>query len=159
MGNTDFVRSVVKEIIEPGVERLMDGAFFSELRDGRLSRRRLQGWALQQHYRNVELCKGFALLMVKYAHDPELFGYFSYQYNEEQDHPNLTKKLGYAIGLKDEDFQEVMPLLNACCTPASPFAACLPVPYRKIAPQRWSMKPRFAATRKNFITLCASITG
>ena len=34
MGNTEFVRSVVKEIIEPGVERLMNGAFFSELRRG-----------------------------------------------------------------------------------------------------------------------------
>src|ERR1044071_80419 len=112
MSSTDFVQSVVKEIIEPGVERLMDGLFFSELRTGRLSRRRLQGWALQQHYRNVELLKGFALLMVKYAADPDLFGYFSYQYNEEQNHPDLTKKFGYALGLKDEDFQQVIPLFE-----------------------------------------------
>jgi pyrroloquinoline quinone (PQQ) biosynthesis protein C len=112
MNSTEFVRSVVIEIIEPGVERLMNGPFFSELREGRLSRRRLQGWALQQHYRNVELLKGFALLMVKYAHDPDLFGYFSYQYNEEQNHPDLTKKFGYALGLKDEDFQQVIPLFE-----------------------------------------------
>lgn len=112
MNSTEFVRSVVKEIIEPGVERLMNGPFFSELREGRLSRRRLQGWALQQHYRNVELLKGFALLMVKYAHDPDLFGYFAYQYNEEQNHPDLTKKFGYVLGLKDEDFQQVIPLFE-----------------------------------------------
>lgn len=112
MGNLEFVRSVVREIIEPGVQRLMESAFFTELRDGRLSMRRLQGWALQQHFRNVELCKGFALLMVKYAHDPELYNYFAYQFNEEQDHPNLTKKFGLAIGLKDEDFQNVVPIFE-----------------------------------------------
>ena len=43
--------------------------------------------------------------MVKYAHDPKLYEYFLYQLNEEQDHPELTKRFGLAIGLKEEDFQ------------------------------------------------------
>jgi len=104
MGNEAFVNSVVQEIIQPGLQRLMDGRFFTELRDGKLSIRRLQGWALQQYLRNIALLKGFALCMVKYAHDPQLYNYFLYQLNEEQDHPDLTKRFGLAIGLKEEDF-------------------------------------------------------
>ena len=39
--------------------------YFSELRQGRLSRRRLQGWAIQRYIHNIALLKGFALCMVK----------------------------------------------------------------------------------------------
>ena len=34
MANEAFVNSVVQEIIQPGLQRLMDGQFFSELREG-----------------------------------------------------------------------------------------------------------------------------
>ncbi len=105
MANEAFVNSVVQEIIEPGLQRLMENRFFSELREGKLSIRRLQGWALQQYLRNIALLKGFALCIVKYAHDPQLYEYFLYQLNEEQDHPELTKRFGFAIGLTEEDFQ------------------------------------------------------
>ena len=49
MENQSFVDSVLREIVHPGVEQLMSGRFFSELREGKLSSRRLQGFALQ-HY-------------------------------------------------------------------------------------------------------------
>ena len=42
-----FVDSVIKEIIQPGVDRLMESPYFTELRQGKLSKRRLQGWAIQ----------------------------------------------------------------------------------------------------------------
>ena len=41
MENQSFVDSVLREIIHPGVEQLMNGRFFSELRGGKLSPKRL----------------------------------------------------------------------------------------------------------------------
>jgi hypothetical protein len=38
-----FVDSVIKEIIQPGVDRLMESRYFTELRQRNLSKRRLQG--------------------------------------------------------------------------------------------------------------------
>jgi pyrroloquinoline quinone (PQQ) biosynthesis protein C len=105
MANKTFVDSVVREIVAPGVEKLMQSPFFSELREGKLSTRRLQGWAIQHYIHNQALLKGFALCMVKNAHNPDLYNYFSYQFNEEQTHPDLAKRFGLALGLHEEDFQ------------------------------------------------------
>lgn len=106
MDQENFVNSLVSEIVNPGLQSLMDTQYFSELRQGTLSVRRLQGFALQHYITNIALCKGFALCMVKYAHDSDLYQHFAYQYNEEQFHPDLTKKFGMALGLKEEDFQD-----------------------------------------------------
>jgi len=108
MASQAFVDSVVKEIIQPGVNRLMELPYFTELRSGKLSTKRLQGWALQHYLHNVALLKGFALCMVKNSHDPDLFKYFLYQMNEEQYHPDLAKKFGLAIDLQEEDFANAM---------------------------------------------------
>jgi pyrroloquinoline quinone (PQQ) biosynthesis protein C len=107
MNEQDFVSGLIEEIVKPGLKTLMETRYFSELRAGTLSVRRLQGFALQHYITNVALCKGFALCMVKYAHDADLYRHFSYQFNEEQYHPELTKKFGLALGLKPEDFDEV----------------------------------------------------
>jgi len=101
-----LVDSVRKEVIEPGVQRLMDTPYFSELRQGKLSVRRMQGWAIQHYLHNKAILKSFALGMVKNAHDPVLFDYFSYQFSEEQTHPDLAKRFGLALGLKEADFTE-----------------------------------------------------
>lgn len=106
MDQESFVNSLVNEIVNPGLQRLMDTQYFSDLRKGTLSVRRLQGFALQHYITNIALCKGFALCMVKYAHDSDLYQHFAYQYNEEQFHPDLTKKFGMALGLKEEDFRD-----------------------------------------------------
>jgi len=98
MASQAFVDSVIKEIIQPGVERLMESRYFTELRQGKLSTRRLQGWAIQHYIHNVAPLKGFALCMVKNGHEPDLFNYFLYQLNEEQYHPDLAKKFGLAMG-------------------------------------------------------------
>lgn len=107
MNQDSFVEGLIQQIVKPGLQSLMDTQYFSELREGKLSIRRLQGFALQHYITNVALCKGFALCMVKYAHDAELYKHFAYQFNEEQYHPELTKKFGLALGLKDEDFDNV----------------------------------------------------
>jgi pyrroloquinoline quinone (PQQ) biosynthesis protein C len=112
MATQAFVDSVIKEIIQPGVDRLMESRYFSELRQGKLSKRRLQGWAIQHYIHNIALLKGFALCMVKNGHEPDLFNYFLYQLNEEQYHPDLAKKFGLAIGLTDEEFQKAVPVFE-----------------------------------------------
>jgi pyrroloquinoline quinone (PQQ) biosynthesis protein C len=105
MDQQSFVQSLISDIVKPGVQSLMEVPYFAELRTGKLSTKRLQGFAVQHYITNVALCKGFALCMVKYAHDADLYRHFAYQFNEEQYHPELTKKFGLAIGLKEEDFQ------------------------------------------------------
>jgi pyrroloquinoline-quinone synthase len=112
MATQAFVDALMKEIVEPGVDQLMDLPYFTELRSGKLSLKRLQGWALQHYLHNHALLKGFALCMVKNSHDPELFKYFLYQMNEEQYHPDLAKKFGIAIGLKEEDFTKATPIFE-----------------------------------------------
>jgi pyrroloquinoline quinone (PQQ) biosynthesis protein C len=101
----EFVNGLVGEIVNPGLESLMATQYFSELRKGKLSVRKLQGFALQHYLTNIALNKGFALCMVKYAHDNDLYKHFAYQYNEEQSHPDLVKKFGLALGLTEKEFQ------------------------------------------------------
>jgi pyrroloquinoline-quinone synthase len=112
MATQAFVDSVIKEIIQPGVEALVALPYFTELRSGKLSMKRLQGWALQHYLHNVALLRGFALCMVKNSHDPDLFKYFLYQMNEEQYHPDLAKKFGIAIGLHEDDFAKATPIFE-----------------------------------------------
>jgi len=100
-----FVDALITEIVKPGLHSLMQTQYFSELRQGTLSIRRLQGFSLQHYITNVALNKGFALCMVKYAHDADLYKHFAYQYNDEQYHPDLVKRFGLALGLKDDDFE------------------------------------------------------
>jgi pyrroloquinoline quinone (PQQ) biosynthesis protein C len=106
MDGKAIVQSVIQEIVQPGIKRLMENRYFSELREGKLSIKRLQGWAIQHYLHNQAILRSFALGMVKNAHDPEMFGYFSYQFNEEQTHPELAKRFGLALGLREEDFSE-----------------------------------------------------
>jgi pyrroloquinoline quinone (PQQ) biosynthesis protein C len=108
MDSHKFVDSLVNEVVKPGLQSLMQTQYFTEMRQGTLSVRRLQGFALQHYITNIALNKGFALCMVKYAHDPDLYKHFAYQYNEEQYHPDLVKRFGLALDLKEEDFQEAM---------------------------------------------------
>src|SRR5215813_5810168 len=106
MDGKAVVQSVIHEIIQPGMQRLMDHPYFSELRAGKLSVKRLQGWSIQHYLHNKAILKSFALGMVKNAHDQDMFNYYIYQLNEEQTHPDLAKKFGFALGLKEEDFAD-----------------------------------------------------
>ena len=104
METQSFVDSVLREIIHPGVQQLMNGRFFSEVREGKLSRRRLQGFALQHYLSNHAINKGLAFCMVKNASNPPAYNQFVELFVEESSHPDLMKRFGLAIGLKDEDF-------------------------------------------------------
>ena len=109
MESQSFVDSVLHEIIHPGVQQLMNGRFFSEVRDGKLSRRRLQGFALQHYLSNHAINKGLAFCMVRNASNPPAYNQFVELFVEESSHPDLMKRFGLAIALKDEDFNsEIM---------------------------------------------------
>ena len=47
MENQAFIDSLMREIIQPGVDQLMDSRYFTELRAGKLSKSRLEGFAVQ----------------------------------------------------------------------------------------------------------------
>jgi pyrroloquinoline quinone (PQQ) biosynthesis protein C len=105
MENSAFIESLLHEIIRPGVDQLMSSRYFSELREGKLSQKRLQGFALQHYLSNHAILKGLAFCMVKNASNAAVYNQFLYLFNEEQSHPDLMKRFGKAIGLKDEDFE------------------------------------------------------
>jgi pyrroloquinoline quinone (PQQ) biosynthesis protein C len=112
MAPPEFLQSVVEKVIEPGIHRLMESRYFSELREGKLSIRRLQGWAVQHYLHNLALCKGFALCLVKNAHDPALYNYFLHQLDEEKDHPDLARRFGLALGLEADEFDRAGPVFE-----------------------------------------------
>ena len=112
MATQGFVDSVVREIILPGVDRLMACRYFTDLREGTLTNRRLQGFALQHYLLNIAINKGFTLCMAKNAHNQELYDLFLHAFTEEQTHPDLMKRFGLAIGLTGEDFDEALPIFE-----------------------------------------------
>lgn len=112
MSQKQFVKSVIGDIIEPGVEKLLASRFFSDLRDGTLTRKRLQGFAVQHYILNISINKGFVLCMTKNAHNQELYDSFLHSFMEEQSHPDLMKKFGFAMGLTDKDFEEGLPIFE-----------------------------------------------
>lgn len=105
MGN-EFVESVMREIINPGVEQLMSARFFTELRLGKLSKKRLQGFAVQHYLSNHVINKGLAFLMVRNANNQPMYEQFCELFTEEQSHPGLMKRFGLAMDLNENDFED-----------------------------------------------------
>lgn len=105
MENQAFIDDLMREIVNPGVEQLMNSRFFTELRGGSLSKRRLQGFAVQHYLSNHVINKGLAFLMVRNANNQPMYEQFAELFTEEQSHPGLMKRFGEAVGLNDEDFK------------------------------------------------------
>jgi pyrroloquinoline quinone (PQQ) biosynthesis protein C len=109
METQEFVQSVLREIVNPGVEQLMNSRYFSELRSGKLSKKRLAGFAMQHFLSNHAINKGLAFCMVKNASNPPAYNQFVELFVEESSHPGLMKRFGQALGLTDDDFEnEIM---------------------------------------------------
>ncbi len=104
--SNEFVASVMNEIVNPGVEQLMNTRFFSELRAGKLSKKRLQGFAVQHYLSNHVINKGLAFLMVRNANNQPMYDQFVELFTEEQSHPGLMRRFGLAMGLSESDFQD-----------------------------------------------------
>jgi pyrroloquinoline quinone (PQQ) biosynthesis protein C len=103
---TEFVESLMTEIIHPGVEKLMTTRFFTELGAGKLSKKRMQGFAVQHYLSNHVINKGLAFSMVRNANNQPMYDQFVELFTEEQSHPGLMKRFGLAIGLTDRDFED-----------------------------------------------------
>ena len=105
MENQAFIDDLMREIVNPGVEQLMNSRFFTELRAGKLSKQRLQGFAVQHYLSNHVINKGLAFLMVRNANNQPMYEQFAELFTEEQSHPGLMQRFGEAMGLNDEDFK------------------------------------------------------
>jgi pyrroloquinoline quinone (PQQ) biosynthesis protein C len=106
MENQGFIDELMQTIVNPGVEQLLNDRFFSELRAGRLSRKRLQGFAVQHYLSNHVINKGLAFLMVRNANNQPFYDQFSELFIEEQSHPGLMKRFGLAVGATEAEFAE-----------------------------------------------------
>jgi pyrroloquinoline quinone (PQQ) biosynthesis protein C len=106
MENQAFIDSLMREIVLPGVNQLMSSRYFTELREGALSKKRLRGFALQHYLSNHAINKGLAFCMVKNASNLPAYNQFVELFVEEASHPALMKRFGEAVGLKDEDFEK-----------------------------------------------------
>lgn len=104
--SNSFVDSVISEIINPGVDQLMATRFFSELSAGKLSKKRLQGFAVQHYLSNHVINKGLAFLMVRNANNQPMYEQFCELFTEEQSHPGLMRRFGLAMGLAEDDFDD-----------------------------------------------------
>ncbi|HEY7555869.1 MAG TPA: iron-containing redox enzyme family protein [Candidatus Binatia bacterium] len=105
MENQAFIDDLMREIVNPGVEQLLSNRFFTELREGKLAKKRLQGFAVQHYLSNHVINKGLAFLMVRNANNQPMYDQFAELFAEEQSHPGLMKRFGEAIGLTDEEFK------------------------------------------------------
>ena len=94
MGNEAFVESVLQEIIRPGVEQLMSTRYFTELREGKLSRKRLKGFALQHYLSNHVINKGLAFCMVRTPTTRHRTINSSSCSSRNHSHPGLMKRFG-----------------------------------------------------------------
>jgi len=104
--SNQFVESVMRDIINPGVDQLMNTRFFTELGNGKLSKKRLQGFAVQHYLSNHVINKGLAFLMVRNANNQPVYDQFCELFTEEQSHPGLMKRFGLAMGLNEKDFED-----------------------------------------------------
>ena len=116
-----FVDSLIREVILPGSDRLLESRYFSDLRAGTLTNRRLQGFAIQHYRHNMGILKAAALGAVQAAARNDMFRVYGGLLYEEWTHPQMCKKFGFALGLNDEDFENALPTFGCLAHTA----ACL----------------------------------
>jgi pyrroloquinoline quinone (PQQ) biosynthesis protein C len=111
--NRRFVDSLIKDIIQPGTDRLMESRYFSDLRAGKLTTNRIKGFALQHYIHNMGILKAFALGATQHAADDRTFTAYATAMGEELTHPNMCKTLGFSLGLTEKDFDSAVPVRGA----------------------------------------------
>ncbi len=84
----------------------MSTRFFTELRAGKLSKKRLQGFAVQHYLSNHVINKGLAFSMVRNANNQPMYEQFWSCLPKSSPIRDLMKRFGLAIGLNDEDFDD-----------------------------------------------------
>lgn len=111
-GNQDnaFVTEVLNEIVMPGIDNLLDSRYFRDLRAGKLTTKRLQGFAIQHYIHNMGILKGAALGAAQNAAQDKSFMVYAELLNDELTHPGICKRFGYALGLSEADFDGAFPV-------------------------------------------------
>ncbi len=112
VSNKSFVDQVIKEIVAPAADRLMENRYFTDLRAGTLTTRRLQGFSLQHTWFNRSLLKSGALRMIKASGDNDAFMGAVGGIVSEFTHPDMCKKFGLYLGLTEEDFRTELPIYD-----------------------------------------------
>ena len=107
-----FVNTVLKELVLPAADQLMDSRYFTDLREGKLTTRRMQGFSLQHTWFNRSLLKGSVLRALKATERDDAFMDALGGIEAEITHPDLCKKFGLALGLTNEDFANEQPLFE-----------------------------------------------
>ena len=105
-----FVDQVMKEVVQPAADQLMESRYFSDLRAGKLTTRRLQGFSLQHTWFNRSLLKSGALRMIKASGDNDAFMGAVRGIVSEFTHPDMCKKFGLYLGLTEDDFNDELPI-------------------------------------------------
>ncbi len=113
VGSREFVDSVIKDIIRPGLETLMESRYFNDLRNGKLTVRRMQGFAIQHYIHNMVVLKMFALGAAQNAANDRTFMAYANAMDEELTHPNMSKKFGISLGLTEDHFDRAVPVYGA----------------------------------------------
>ena len=103
-----FVDEIFKEIIYPTRDQLLDSPYFTDLRNGTLTTRRLQGFSLEHHWFNWTLLRSAGLRMLQTTSIEALRGPIT-GIVEEHTHPDMAKKFGLSLGLTEEDFRNHVP--------------------------------------------------
>ncbi len=112
--NQTFVQQLIDDVVQPASDRLMESRYFSDLRAGTLTIRRLQGYALQHTWFNRALLKAGAVRMIR-ATDPSAFADALEGVVAEHDHPDMCQQFGVNIGLTDQDFADTKPIYDVLC--------------------------------------------
>ena len=68
-----FVDSILNEIVRPAADKLMESRYFTDLRNGTLTIRRMQGFSLSHTWFNRALLKGSAIRMIKASDNDNAF--------------------------------------------------------------------------------------
>ena len=103
-----FVDQLIKEVIEPARDKLMDSQYFTDLRAGKLTTRRLQGFSLEHPWFNRRLLKGGGIRLLQAENDQALMGILR-GIEAEVTHPDMCKKFGLSLGLTQDDFDNHIP--------------------------------------------------
>lgn len=90
-GHRQFIASVLREIIQPGTDRLMESRYFSDLRADKLTTRQIQGFALQHYIHIWGILKAFAFGATQHAADARTFTACATAMGEELTHLNMCK--------------------------------------------------------------------
>ena len=105
-----FVDSILNEIVRPAADKLMESRYFTDLRNGTLTIRRMQGFSLSHTWFNRALLKGSAIRMIKASDNDNAFMGAARGLEGEITHPDMCKKFGLSLGLTEEDFRDFLPI-------------------------------------------------